>query len=150
MSGKAFAVPLLAIFGIFALILLSGCLSQGCTSDKNCKAWQSCDTVKKSCALKDGYCNVDSECNDTLKTCPVATHQCTFLENRCRNDGDCGSWQVCDAVGNNTCRPRAGYCDQTLSATPTPRFATRAGTPACPSQAAATTNSTAMRGRCAT
>ena len=110
MAARNFLFPLLLICAVVAIVALSGCLSQTCSSDKNCKAWQACDSVKRTCVLKSGFCGADMECNDTLKICNTE-HMCAFVPNRCRADPDCASWQTCNSEGNFTCKPKPGFCD---------------------------------------
>jgi len=100
---------ILLSLGLASVLLLSGCGQSGCSSDKQCKAWQSCDVAKKSCVLKPGFCGIDSECNDTLKFCSGTDHKCTYVKDKCRQDVDCEGWQLCDE-DSNTCRPKAGFC----------------------------------------
>ena len=94
---------------LVSVIAISGCGQSGCTTDKQCKAWQSCDVGKKVCVLQYGYCNVDADCNDTLKLCGTQDHMCTYITDRCRSDIDCEGWQLCDKEAT-TCRPKAGFC----------------------------------------
>ena len=88
----------------------AGCIGGGgCSKDKDCKDWQKCDLEKKSCALKQGYCEKEEECGDPLLTCNNKTHTCDFKANKCKGDANCEKWQVC-SIADNSCVPKAGFC----------------------------------------
>ncbi|PIN83544.1 hypothetical protein COV61_02845, partial [Candidatus Micrarchaeota archaeon CG11_big_fil_rev_8_21_14_0_20_47_5] len=69
---------IIAVLILAFVFVLAGCLSRGCTSDKNCKEWQLCDMAKKACVLREGYCTAEADCNDTMKTCDLETHLCDY------------------------------------------------------------------------
>lgn len=62
-------------------------------SDKNtenncnssCKSWQNCNTVTNLCELKEGMCEIDTDCTDSSKT-KCNNNICEFDSEKCQNE----------------------------------------------------------------
>lgn len=103
---------ILLILPIILVFILYGCIGgSSCSDNSQCENWQFCNVSKGICAAKEGYCQSNSGCNDTLLECDTnSTHTCVYKTDKCRSDANCKKWQVCDA--SNNCQPKPGYCSK--------------------------------------
>ncbi len=109
MFKKSLWIILLMVSFVFVLAGCIGPAQTGCTIDKQCPAWQSCNLSSKTCAVAPGYCVSSNECNTSLMECDTnTTHTCVYKRDRCVTDANCDMWQAC--ASDQYCRPAPGYC----------------------------------------